>query len=237
MGWGDVCPSAPELWRLGWSTPLATLNSGNMLSGKFSTFELPATYATASGNMLKIQPDWMGANYSRNVYLALRQRGGGDTNLLDEFVNKINIHDVEKNIDNSFTAMGDPRINFNIAVAANDVTVLDNCRLVVLTGGFSNGGGKIVVKVCRFSSSSSECVEPGLPGCSRPDFWCDPNNANNNANWELRQADCDGDGVMDWVCTDMNGQRGVIRSTSGCNSDYSSTGWPSAPTSYCPSEL
>ncbi|PNH04522.1 hypothetical protein TSOC_009299 [Tetrabaena socialis] len=73
--------------------------------------------------------------------------------------------------------------------------------------------------------------------CPRPDFWCDPKNAGASNNWVLRQADCDGDGIMDWVCTDVKGNRGVIRSTSGCKSDDPSTGWPAAPTTYCPSLL
>ncbi|PNH10319.1 hypothetical protein TSOC_002954 [Tetrabaena socialis] len=141
----------------------------NMQPGQFITFVLPATYTAASRNMLKIQPNWMGFYYRRNVYLALRQRGGGDKLLAAEFTNKINIHDVEKNIDNSFTAGGDPRISFNRAVGANGATVLDEFRLVVHTGGFTTGGTKMVVKVCRFLLSSSECVDTiPVTGKARP---------------------------------------------------------------------
>ncbi|PNH10055.1 hypothetical protein TSOC_003236 [Tetrabaena socialis] len=66
--------------------------------------------------------------------------------------------------------------------------------------------------------------------CPRPNYWCDPTEANNNGNWTLRQADCDGDGIVDLVCTDMDGRRGVIRSASGCQIDDAITGWPSIRT-------
>ncbi|PNH10054.1 hypothetical protein TSOC_003237 [Tetrabaena socialis] len=71
--------------------------------------------------------------------------------------------------------------------------------------------------------------------CPRPNYWCEPTEANNNNRWMLRQADCDGDGIVDLVCTDTDGRRGAIHFTSGCQIDDLSTGWPSAPTSFCPS--
>ncbi|GLC39568.1 hypothetical protein PLESTM_000912600 [Pleodorina starrii] len=65
MGFGDSCPSAPELWRLGWATPLAQLNSSSFPSGVFQDFVLPATYLGPTGVMIKIQPDWLGAAYTK----------------------------------------------------------------------------------------------------------------------------------------------------------------------------
>jgi hypothetical protein len=66
MGMGDGCPSAPELWRLGWGVPLPQLNSSTFPVGVFRTFTLPATYLGSDGIMIKIQPNWLDAvSYSR----------------------------------------------------------------------------------------------------------------------------------------------------------------------------
>ncbi|GIM08923.1 hypothetical protein Vretimale_12848 [Volvox reticuliferus] len=90
MGMGKSCPSAPELWRLGWASPLAQLNSSTLPPKTFKTYTLPATYVTSQGNMLRIQPDWLSKrSYTKNLYLALRMRGGGDRDLLDEFDGKV----------------------------------------------------------------------------------------------------------------------------------------------------
>ncbi|GIL74587.1 hypothetical protein Vretimale_2152 [Volvox reticuliferus] len=90
MGMGKSCPSAPELWRLGWASPLAQLNSSTLPPKTFKTYTLPATYATSQGNMLRIQPDWLSKrNCTKNLYLALRMRGGGDRDLLGEFDGKV----------------------------------------------------------------------------------------------------------------------------------------------------
>jgi hypothetical protein len=68
MGFGDSCPSAPELWRLGWATPLAQLNSSNVPAGKYVTYTLPATAFGPIGVMIKIQPNWLSTSYSKYVY-------------------------------------------------------------------------------------------------------------------------------------------------------------------------
>ncbi|PNH03977.1 hypothetical protein TSOC_009907, partial [Tetrabaena socialis] len=77
---------------------------------------------------------------------------------------------------------------------------------------------------------------PALLACARPDFWCDPNLVRTES-WTLSAADCDDDGVTDWVCTDTASHRGVIRSTAGCSVEDQDTGWPTAPDSYCPTLL
>ncbi|GLI65841.1 hypothetical protein VaNZ11_009471, partial [Volvox africanus] len=88
MGRGNSCPSAPELWRLHWVTPLVQLNSSSGQSfplATYTNFTLPATYLGPEGVMIKIQPDWLGRDYTKNLYLALRVRAAGDRDLLEEF--------------------------------------------------------------------------------------------------------------------------------------------------------
>jgi hypothetical protein len=72
MGMGDGCPSAPELWRLGWATPLALLNSATLPLGQFFSFVLPATYLGPTGVMIKIQPNWLGMFYTKCVRACIR---------------------------------------------------------------------------------------------------------------------------------------------------------------------
>ncbi|PNH04260.1 hypothetical protein TSOC_009589, partial [Tetrabaena socialis] len=83
------------------------------------------------------------------------------------------------------------------------------------------------------SGNAPDSYCPALLACARPNYWCDPNAAGSNNNWILRAADCDGDGVTDWVCTDDARHHGVIRSTAGCATG-AETGWRTAPDSYCP---
>ncbi|GIL67487.1 hypothetical protein Vafri_20883, partial [Volvox africanus] len=85
MGRGTSCPSAPELWRLGWATPLAQLNSSTFPVATYMNFTLPATYLGPTGAMIKIQPDWLDTKYTKNLYLALRVKAAGDRELLEEF--------------------------------------------------------------------------------------------------------------------------------------------------------
>ncbi|GIL66423.1 hypothetical protein Vafri_19938 [Volvox africanus] len=65
MGRGHSCPSAPELWRLGWATPLAQLNSSSFPMATYKNFTLPATYLGPRGVMIKIQPNWLGELYTK----------------------------------------------------------------------------------------------------------------------------------------------------------------------------
>ncbi|KXZ51416.1 hypothetical protein GPECTOR_12g378 [Gonium pectorale] len=62
----STCPSAPELLRLGWATPLAVLNGSNLPEdGAYKSYRLPATYLTGDGVVLRIVPDWLGSAYTR----------------------------------------------------------------------------------------------------------------------------------------------------------------------------
>ncbi|GIL49172.1 hypothetical protein Vafri_5644 [Volvox africanus] len=70
MGKGNsCCPSAPELWRLGWAMPMAQLNSSTFPMATYKNFKLPATYLGPEGAMIKIQPDWLGINnYTKLIF-------------------------------------------------------------------------------------------------------------------------------------------------------------------------
>ncbi len=48
----------------------------------------------------------------------------------------------------------------------------------------------------------------------------------------LTRADCDGDGILDWVCTGLSGGRGVVLSTRGCKEPFMAE-WPYAPVRLC----
>ncbi|GLC77134.1 hypothetical protein PLESTF_001890000 [Pleodorina starrii] len=158
MGFGDSCPSAPELWRLGWATPLAQLNSSSFPSGVFQDFVLPATYLGPTGVMIKIQPDWLGAAYTKNLYLALRINGSGDMDLLDEFNRKLNMHELDKAIDNDYYAAGDPTVSIIGVLNPTSSVTLFNYRLYIITEGLVNGGTSIAVRVCRFEGGPNECA-------------------------------------------------------------------------------
>lgn len=54
-GRGSTCPSAPELWRLNWAVPIATITPDNCDSGLWYMYNLPATYKDPE-NMLRVGP-------------------------------------------------------------------------------------------------------------------------------------------------------------------------------------
>lgn len=101
MGQGEVCPNAAEISRLQWVTPAArggNINSQVLARGAILSFTLPATYLAATGNHLRITPDWL-QTYSngvigKNLYIALRVAKRGDTALGDSYAGRVNIHEV-----------------------------------------------------------------------------------------------------------------------------------------------
>ncbi|KAG2486922.1 hypothetical protein HYH03_014421 [Edaphochlamys debaryana] len=156
MGRGDNCPSAPELWRLGWATPIDTLSSANFPENRYRKYLLPYTYAGPSGAYLKILADWV--QYDKNVYLALRGRGGGDWSIQDGFVNRISVHVGNATVDNNFDDYDDPRYTILGTIGSNGFYDMTARRLAIKTQALS--GGKMEVWVCRYSSSASQCVSP-----------------------------------------------------------------------------
>ncbi|GIL54686.1 hypothetical protein Vafri_10420, partial [Volvox africanus] len=163
MGSGDSCPSAPELWRLGWATPLAQLNSTSFPQFIFQTFTLPATYVGADNAMIKIQPDWLGAAYVKNLYLALRIKADGDVALLDQYNKKLNIHEVKSAIDNDFNAAGDAVASLYSVLEPVTSVTLFNYRLHILTQGLTKNGTALIIKICRFVVGPTECREYSPP--------------------------------------------------------------------------
>ncbi|GLC60550.1 hypothetical protein PLESTB_001625800 [Pleodorina starrii] len=163
MGMGSSCPSAPELWRLGWATPLAQLNSSTFPSGVFRTYTLPATYLGPTGAMIKVQPDWLNASYTKNMYLALRVKAAGDISLLPEFNRKLNVHDLSKDIDNNFFAAGDPTVSIVGVYGPSSASTWFNYKLYLMTMDLVNGNTSMVIKLCRFIIGPNECADPPPP--------------------------------------------------------------------------
>ena len=60
---------------------------------------------------------------------------------------------------------------------------------------------------CALSNHISE-------SCLRPARWCDHSGATR------QYRDCDGDGILDPVCTDSGGAFGVIQSSKGCKDSW-----------------
>ncbi|GIM09102.1 hypothetical protein Vretimale_12908 [Volvox reticuliferus] len=162
MGSGDSCPSAPELWRLGWATPLAQLNSSSFPRATYNTFNLPATYLGPTGVMIKIQPDWLDPLYTKNLYLALRMKAAGDRDLLDQFSGKMNMHEINRDIDNSALAPGDPRVSFLGALIPSSSVTFFNYKLHILTDVLDTITNSISVKICRFLIGPNDCVDSAL---------------------------------------------------------------------------
>ncbi|GIL55995.1 hypothetical protein Vafri_11476 [Volvox africanus] len=159
MGSGASCPSAPELWRLGWATPLAQLNSSTFPLATYMNFVLPATHLGPAGIMIKIQPDWLGSQYTKNLYLALRVKARGDKDLLEEFNGKLNIHELSSAIDNKpfFAVVGDPRVTIIMALSPKRSMEFFQYQLYLLVGAFDNKTSTIIVTVCRFVTGPNEC--------------------------------------------------------------------------------
>ncbi|EFJ47462.1 hypothetical protein VOLCADRAFT_91805 [Volvox carteri f. nagariensis] len=159
MGDGRSCPSAPELSSLGWATPLAQLNSSNFREKVYQPYTLRATYLGPAKVMIKIQPDWL-KSYTKNLYLALRVKAAGDLDLNDQFSGKLNIHEVNKNIDNLPVATSDnPERSFLQVVGPRSFAILSEYNMIILVGDLVDSGTAIFLKICRFTFGSYECVD------------------------------------------------------------------------------
>ncbi|GIL61618.1 hypothetical protein Vafri_16042, partial [Volvox africanus] len=172
MGSGNSCPSAPELWRLGWATPLAQLNSTSFPMATYKTFTLPATYLGPTGVMIKIQPDWLGELYTMNMYLALRVKMAGDSHLIEQFNGKLNIHEINKSMDKQFLIDGDPKISLIAALDPGSSVPYFRYKLHLLVGAFDSKNSTIIVTLCRFVTGLNECTANALP--MPPSSWSPP---------------------------------------------------------------
>ncbi|KAG2437966.1 hypothetical protein HXX76_005581 [Chlamydomonas incerta] len=200
MGRGDSCPNAAEISALKWARPAVSvssptgpvagvsgfdLNQVSLPLGKALLFNMPATYMTGAGNYIRVTPNWLGAAYTLNLYMALRVGKNADAGMgaskygLSYYSQKINIHTVDAAIDNDQmlnggSMTGDRKISFVTALAPSTrSTVLATpYKLVVMAGTWTrtNADGSsasdiLRLYVCRFAVSEAECptladVEP-----------------------------------------------------------------------------
>ncbi|KAG2496689.1 hypothetical protein HYH03_005107 [Edaphochlamys debaryana] len=161
MGRGNNCPSAPELWRLGWATPIDTLSASNFPENRYLRYMLPYTYAGPSGAYLKLQPNWA-SPYDKNVYLALRGNGNGDWEIEAEFKDVISLHEGEVPADNRFDSWDDAHYTIITTIGQNRFYDMNWRRLAIKTQSLSNG--RMEVWVCRYRSAASECANPNDNG-------------------------------------------------------------------------
>ncbi|KAG2487463.1 hypothetical protein HYH03_013885 [Edaphochlamys debaryana] len=164
MGFGpSCCVSAPELWRLGWARALLNVSRASLLEGvPRINISLPATYLGPKGAFVKIIPDWMGGGYTKNLYLSLRGRGGGDWGLDSQFVGALSVHEALASVDNDFFAAGDPRLDMTAVLQPGRRLDLPQYRLVVQTQELLGNGSHILVDLCRYPRSADDCPMPPL---------------------------------------------------------------------------
>ncbi|KAG2496954.1 hypothetical protein HYH03_004960 [Edaphochlamys debaryana] len=174
MGFGSSCPSAPELLRLGWATPLANLNSTNLPIGIAMSYILPATCLGPANVTLRIVPTWMGAAaHTVNLYLSFRVARAPDTSLPPESDGKLHIHTAQQAADSSPAAGEDPRFNLvqllgpgrgplDLA-ALPDVPELAGLKLVLQTRDLLDGGSRIRVDLCLYTTTAALQCLPKLP--------------------------------------------------------------------------
>ncbi|KAG2488295.1 hypothetical protein HYH03_013145 [Edaphochlamys debaryana] len=164
MGSGPVCPSAPELWRLGWATP-TVLSVVSLPAGRGVTYSLPYTHAGTPGQVfqgafLKITPNWLGNMARKNLYVSLRGRAGGDMALANEFAGRLSLHSANRPVDDRRTALERSFVTLLSTLPPNSVQVLADYLLVVRTGAFVQNNTKLNVTLCRYVVSSTECTNP-----------------------------------------------------------------------------
>jgi hypothetical protein len=87
----------------------------------------------------------------------------------------------------------------------------------------------ISVAVDVLGASVDEPAHAGPAPCQLVDYWCAGEGDRRS------QADCDGDGGLDWVCTNPGtGARGASTTSRNCSIAEYLTGWPRADSSVCP---
>ncbi|KAG2487462.1 hypothetical protein HYH03_013884 [Edaphochlamys debaryana] len=173
MGYGRACPTGPELYRLGWATPLAVLNGTDLPEGRpVTNLALPATSLGPEGALILVRPTWMGAQYTKNIYIALRVRGGADLDLPDNFSHRLSIHDSERPefLYNDTTGQSfDPEFTLRSVVAQGGSQTLPAVRLKVQARALVDSGRKMLVDLCRYRANPDlECRMPPTPTLCPP---------------------------------------------------------------------
>ncbi|KAG2496690.1 hypothetical protein HYH03_005108 [Edaphochlamys debaryana] len=111
-------------------------------------------------------------------------------------------------------------IKASVAEAATACNADSRCK------GF-NSGGRYKTEVSPIIEYQGSCLYVKVlnlsTACPRPSDWCTSYGAS------LASADCDGDKLEDWICTDPAGNRGTVRSSDSCLSR-----WPNADPGLCP---
>ncbi|KAG2489847.1 hypothetical protein HYH03_011650 [Edaphochlamys debaryana] len=165
----SACPSAPELLRLGWATPLAVLNRNLLPEATLDVYNvtIPATQAGPAGVTVRILPDWLpGDAYTKNLYLSLRTRVNGDWQMDEEYVDQLSIHEALRAADNGAgSSTEDPRFNLVALLEQGTKLTLDSYRLVVQARELlvDSKARRMMVDVCRFRFRSTECRMPPIP--------------------------------------------------------------------------
>ncbi|GLI60271.1 hypothetical protein VaNZ11_002361 [Volvox africanus] len=176
MGRGEVCPNAAEISRLGWATAAVggdQLDKDILLPGSAKTFILPATYLTGNYSYLRVVPDWLStydAIRGKNLYMAVRAAQNGDTALLSEFASKVNIHEVNATMDNSYPSSylyNDRRVQFINATGNLSVLILNAYNLTVYGGSWVDVD-TMRVHLCRFVNSPNECPPLSILEATNP---------------------------------------------------------------------
>ncbi|KAG2484094.1 hypothetical protein HYH03_017046 [Edaphochlamys debaryana] len=173
MGFGSSCPSAPELLRVGWATPLATLNASNLPIGIAMTYILPATCLGPANVTVRIVPTWMGAAQTINLYLSYRVARAPDASLPPESDGQLHLHTTQAAADSSPAAGEDPRFNLvrllgpgrgplDLA-AMPEVPELAGLKLVLQTRDLLDGGSRMRVDLCLYTTTAAAQCLPKLP--------------------------------------------------------------------------
>ncbi|GIL93760.1 hypothetical protein Vretimale_65, partial [Volvox reticuliferus] len=186
MGSGEACPSAAETSRLGWATPAATINSTILpTTGTWRSFTLPASYLSGRANHLRLTPNWLTTYNSsaegKNLYIDVRVAKGGDETLGSLYAPKLNVHEVNAELDNNYVTptqlpvgywpptdgFSDRKVSFVSGVSAGTRAELTAYKLVVTCGSWT-GTDNLQVSLCRYSATPTECKPLLVPSPPSP---------------------------------------------------------------------
>ncbi|KAG2487830.1 hypothetical protein HYH03_013547 [Edaphochlamys debaryana] len=172
-----ACPSAPELLRLGWATPLAVLSRALLpeAAAAVPNVTIPDTGAGPQGVAVRILPDWL-ADYSKNLYLSFRTRAAANWALDEEYADRLQLHEALRAADNGGGGSAeDPHFNLIALLDQGTQKVLEEYRLVVQARGEEREmlddtkGRRMVVDLCRYRwDPTLECRMPHIPTICPP---------------------------------------------------------------------